>query len=198
MLENKPVAHLPAGARRDLGLGFVPEERLGRGAVPPHNLVENTFLTSHRQGMVKLGMALRQRAQAFSRNVIEKYNVKAAGSQSPAESLSGGNLQKFIMGREVEQSPQVLLVSQPTWGVDVGAASYIRRTLVDLSRSGKSVIVISEELDELFEICDRLYVICQGTLSASVERKSTTVEEIGLLMTQTHNGTPASNRINAL
>ena len=183
IFEGRPVGHLDSGRRRDLGLGFVPEERLGRGAVPPHELSENALLTAHRQGMVKHGMADRKLAREFAIQVIDKYSVKAIGPDAKAHGLSGGNLQKFIMGREIEQDPKVLLVSQPTWGVDVGAAAYVRQTLIDLSRNGQAVVVISEELEELFEICDRIYVISDGALSHSLNRSQTNVEEIGLLMT---------------
>ncbi|BBU54397.1 ABC transporter [Mameliella alba] len=185
ILEGRAVGHLNAGRRRDLGLGFVPEERLGRGAVPPYELSENALLTAHRLGMVKHGMANRRKARDFASAVIEKYKVKASGPNAKAHGLSGGNLQKFIMGREIELAPKVLLVSQPTWGVDVGAAAFVRQTLIDLSRSGKAVIVISEELEELFEICDRLYVICNGELSPPLYRAETNIEEVGLLMTGT-------------
>ncbi|MFD2739596.1 ABC transporter ATP-binding protein [Sulfitobacter aestuarii] len=183
LLDGVPIGHLDAGQRRDRGLGFVPEERLGRGAVPPFSLTENALLTAHRRGMVRRGFADRGKARGFARQVIEKYKVKAAGPGARAHGLSGGNLQKFIIGREIELAPQVLLVSQPTWGVDVGASAYVRQTLIDLSRAGKAVIVISEELDELFEICDRLYVISKGRLSRRLERAATDVAEIGLLMT---------------
>lgn len=183
VLEGRPIGHLNAGHRRDLGLGFVPEERLGRGAVPPYDLLENAILTAHREGMVKHGMVNRKLAHSFASDVIAKFNVKANGPDAKAYGLSGGNLQKYIMGREIKMAPRVLLVSQPTWGVDVGAAAYIRQTLIDLSRSGQAVIVISEELEELFEICDRLYVICNGALSHSLKRVDTNVEEVGLLMT---------------
>ena len=183
VLEGRPIGHLDAGRRRDLGLGFVPEERLGRGAVPPYELSENALLTAHRKGMVKRGMADRKMAKDFASQVINKYKVKATGPDAMAHGLSGGNLQKFIVGREIELEPKALLISQPTWGVDVGAAAYLRQTLVDLSRSGQAVIVISEELEELFEICDRLYVICNGKLSHSLNRLDTDVEEVGLLMT---------------
>ena len=100
--------------------------------------------------------------------LIERFKVKAAGPQAPARSLSGGNLQKFIMGREIEAEPKVLLVSQPTWGVDVGAAAQIRGELLKLRDAGCAVLVVSEELDELFEICDRLLVIAQGRISPSI------------------------------
>ncbi len=183
VLEGRPIGHLDAGKRRDLGLGFVPEERLGRGAVPPYELSENALLTAHRKGMVKHGMANRKKAREFASHVIDKYKVKANGPEAKAHGLSGGNLQKFIVGREIELDPRALLISQPTWGVDVGAAAHVRQTLIDISRSGQAVIVISEELEELFESCDRIYVICHGKLSQSLNRAETDVEDVGLLMT---------------
>ena len=186
IIDGEAVGKLNAGARRKLGLGFVPEERLGRGAIPPYELSENAILTAHPQGMVKRGMLKRYKAREFAKKVITRFSVKANGPDALAHSLSGGNLQKFIMGREIELSPKVLLVSQPTWGVDVGAANYIWQTLIDLSRSGKAVIIISEELDELFEICDRIYVMAEGELSQSLNRAETSVEEVGLLMTGVH------------
>jgi len=183
LLESKPVAHLDAGQRRDLGFGFIPEERLGRGAIPPYPLSENALLTAHRQGMTTLGFTKRHRAKDFAAQVIRRFRVKANGPDSIASGLSGGNLQKFIVGREIHLSPKVLLVSQPTWGVDVGAAAYIRQTLIDLSRSGKAVIVISEEVEELYWVVDRIYVMADGKLSKSIDRKTANIEDIGLLMT---------------
>jgi len=187
MIDGESVGKLSAGVRRKRGFGFVPEERLGRGAVPTHTLSENTILTAHDKGMVQRGILKRDKAQEFAKNIISRFSVKANGPKALAQSLSGGNLQKFIMGREIELSPKVLLVSQPTWGVDVGAANYIWQTLIDLSRLGKAVLIISEELDELFEICDRLYVIADGELSHSLNRTETSVEEVGLLMTGVKN-----------
>ena len=177
------VDGLDPGRRRDRGIAFVPEERLGRGAVPPHTLSDNSILTGYRQDMVRRGFLKRGKANAYARRVIEKFSVKANGPANPAQSLSGGNLQKFIVGRELELRPQLMLVSQPTWGVDVGAAVFIRQMLIDLSRSGAAVLVISEELEELFEICDRLLVICEGRISKSLDPRTTDFEQIGLLMT---------------
>ena len=181
---GEPVAHLGAGRRRRLGFAFVPEERLGRGAVPPHHLGENAILTGHRTGMIRRGLVDRRRAREYAGNVISRFDVRTNGVGSLAQSLSGGNLQKYIVGREIELRPGILLVSQPTWGVDVGAAAYIRQTLIDISRTGAAILVISEELDELFEICDRILVMCEGALSPSLRRGETTYEEVGLLMTR--------------
>ena len=184
LLEGKPIAHLHAGQRRDLGFGFVPEERLGRGAIPPYPLSENALLTAHRRGMRAFGFIKRHRAKDFAAQVINHFRVKANSPDSIASGLSGGNLQKFIVGREIHLSPRVLLVSQPTWGVDVGAAAYIRQTLIDLSRSGKAIIIISEEIEELFEVCERLYVMSDGKISQSIDRKAANIEDIGLMMTR--------------
>jgi simple sugar transport system ATP-binding protein len=176
------AGRMRAGRRRWLGLGFVPEERLGRGALARMTLAENALLTANRRGMVRWGLIDSAAVAAFARECIERFKVIAIGPQARADSLSGGNLQKFIVGREVLQQPKVLVVAQPTWGVDVGAAAFIRQALLDLSAAGAAVLVISEELDELFEICDRIAVIANGKLSPAKRTSETSVEEIGLWM----------------
>ena len=170
------------GQRRDLGLCFVPEERLDRGAVPSMSLTENALLTAHRTGMVKTGLIQFGQVKAFADRDIKDYKVKCGGARSEAKSLSGGNLQKFIVGREIMQNPKLLVVSQPTWGVDVGAAAFIRQRIIDLRNNGVAILVVSEELDELFEISDRLAVIAKGRLSPAKPIQETNVEEIGVWM----------------
>jgi simple sugar transport system ATP-binding protein len=176
------AGRLSPGKRRKLGMCFVPEERLGRGAVPGMSLVDNALLTAHRRGMVKAGLVATRAVVEFTKECIRRFDVRSGGPGAPARSLSGGNLQKFIVGREVMQAPKVLVVSQPTWGVDVGAAAFIRQSLIDLRDAGTAILVVSEELDELFEICDRLAVIANGKLSPAVRARSTTVEQIGRWM----------------
>ncbi len=176
------AGRLDSAGRRSLGLCFVPEERLGRGAVPRLSLTENILLTAYRKGMLVLGLIRFGAARRFAEDCIKRFDVKCGGPTSEAKSLSGGNLQKFIVGREIMQNPKVLVLAQPTWGVDVGAASFIRRQLLDLRASGTAVLVISEELDELFEICDRLVVIAKGSLSPAKATSETGVEEIGVWM----------------
>lgn len=177
-----PAGKTNAAARRERGFAFVPEERLGRGAVPPHSLSENALLTAHRKGLVRRGFVSREGMAEFALEVINRFSVKTGGPGSTAQSLSGGNLQKFIVGREIGLDPAILLVSQPTWGVDVGASAYIRQTLVDLSRSGAAVIVISEDLDELMEISDRVAVMSGGMMSESIPIGELRKERIGELM----------------
>ncbi|MBO9679323.1 MAG: ABC transporter ATP-binding protein [Acidovorax sp.] len=172
------AGHLNPRQRRALGLHFVPEERLGRGAVPTMGLAHNLLLT--RDNAVGAGGWLRMgQLEAHARAIIERFHVKAGGPHAAAKSLSGGNLQKFIVGREIDARPRLLIVSQPTWGVDVGAAAQIRGEILALRDAGCAVLVLSEELDELFEICDRLHVVAKGRLSPSVRRADATVERIG-------------------
>ena len=181
-LAGTPVGHLDAGRRRKQGLAFVPEERLGRGAVPPMSLADNATLSAHGQGLVKHGLLRPKAAWAFAKTCIERFDVRCGGPGAAARSLSGGNLQKFIVGREIMQQPIAMVVAQPTWGVDVGAAAFLRQTLIDLSRSGVAILVISEELEELFEICDRIAVLAEGRLSEAVPKHQTNAEKIGLQM----------------
>jgi simple sugar transport system ATP-binding protein len=163
--------------RRRAGLHFVPEERLGRGAVPVMSLAQNTLLT--RSENVKGGWIQRSKVELLAAHIIARFNVKAGGTGAAAKSLSGGNLQKFIVGREIDAGPKLLIVSQPTWGVDVGAAALIRGELLKLRDAGCALLVVSEELDELFEICDRLVVIAQGRISPSIATSDATIEMIG-------------------
>lgn len=181
-VNGKPVGHLDAAGRRALGLRFVPEERLGRGAVPEMSLEMNALLTGYGSGLSRNGFIQYGKVREFATACIERFNVKCGGPTAEAKSLSGGNVQKYIVGRELMLKPDVLVVAQPTWGVDVGAAGFIRQTLLDLRQEGVAVLVVSEELDELFAICDRIAVIAGGRLSPAKPVAETDVEEIGLLM----------------
>ncbi|MDZ4360036.1 MAG: ATP-binding cassette domain-containing protein, partial [Variovorax sp.] len=175
---GRDVARFGPGRRRAYGVHFVPEERLGRGAVPTLGLAHNLLLT-RREALGRSGWINVKALQAQASEIIRRFNVKAGGPNAAARSLSGGNLQKFIVGREIEANPKLLIVSQPTWGVDVGASAQIRGEILALRDAGCAVLVVSEELDELFEICDRLYVIAKGRLSPSIDRAQATVPQIG-------------------
>lgn len=178
VVNEQAVGRAGPAQRRALGLHFVPEERLGRGAVPSLSLAHNLLLTRRealgRGGWIKLGVLNTQAS-----GIIERFKVKAAGPQAAARSLSGGNLQKFIVGREIEAQPRLLIVAQPTWGVDVGAAAQIRAEILALRDAGCAVLVVSEELDELFELSDRLHVIAKGKLSPALARAQASVTQIG-------------------
>ncbi|MFT5220190.1 MAG: ABC-type uncharacterized transport system ATPase subunit, partial [Gammaproteobacteria bacterium] len=179
---GQPSGHNMPGQRRRSGMGFVPEERLGRGAVPQMSLSENALLTAHYDGLLDYGLIQFNRVSAFAKRCIDEFNVKCGGEKAVARSLSGGNLQKFIMGREILLAPKLLIVAQPTWGVDVGAAAFIRQALIDLRNKGTAILVISEELEELFEISDRIAVIANGKLSPAKKLADTNIDEIGVWM----------------
>ena len=142
------------------------------------SLAQNTLLT-RTENVTAAGWVRTAAVRTLADELIRRFNVKAGGAGAAAKSLSGGNLQKFIVGREIDAAPKLLIVSQPTWGVDVGAAAQIRGALLKLRDDGCAVLVVSEELDELFEISDRLLVIAQGRVSPSVPIGQATVERIG-------------------
>ncbi|MFW8567192.1 ABC transporter ATP-binding protein [Orrella sp. 11846] len=181
--DGQRIEHLGVQARRDLGIGSVPEDRQMTAALPSLTLAENTLLTAgRRKHLVKRGFVSRRAMHDFAQACIDLFDVKASGPQALARSLSGGNLQKFILAREILQNPKLLICAQPTWGVDVGAAAQIRQALIDLARQGCAVIVLSEDLDELFEMSDEICVIAQGRLSPVVAVQDTDVAQLGAWM----------------
>ncbi|AEI76250.1 ABC transport system ATP-binding protein CUT2 family [Cupriavidus necator N-1] len=190
-LGGRLVGKRDARQRRRAGLAFVPEERLGRGAVPGMSLATNILLSHQTRPYVRRGMISPKAATGLAAAVISRFRVKASGPEALARSLSGGNLQKFIVGREIESGPKVLIVAQPTWGVDVGAAAQIHNEILALKATGCAILVVSEELDELFAICDRLHVIAKGRLSPSVPTETATREQVGLWMSGLWQGGPA-------
>ena len=186
-IDGKPVGLLPAGARRRLGVCCIPEERNGHGAVPAMSLVENVVLSGHHRMKLLTSIFVKAaEARRFAERVIKDFDVRTPGSGVSAGSLSGGNLQKFIVGREILQAPSVLIASQPTWGVDAGAAATIHQALADLASDGTAVLVISQDLEEILAITDRLAVINVGVLSDALVTADASVEQIGLLMGGVH------------
>lgn len=186
-LSGAPIGRLGPKARRRLGVLAAPEERLGHAAAPDMSLTENAMLTaSVRQNLESNGFLKWNGAIEFAEQVIEAFDVRTPGPGNAARSLSGGNLQKFVIGREVLQKPDVLVVNQPTWGVDAAAAAAIRQSLLDLAAGGCAVICISQDLDELMEIADSFAALNEGRLSAPRPTKGLTVDEIGLMMGGAH------------
>ncbi|MAK91847.1 MAG: ABC transporter, partial [Oleibacter sp.] len=176
------ITKLLPEARREKGFAFVPEERLGRGAVPNMSLVDNTLLSASHRGLKNKGWINYGKVREFALNIIEKYNVKCADEYAQAKSLSGGNLQKFIIGREIEQQPKLLVCSHPTWGVDIGAAILIRHALIALRDQGTAIVVVSEDIDELYQISDRIGAICDGKLSPFKPTNDVGIETLGQWM----------------
>ncbi|MEM1386032.1 MAG: ABC transporter ATP-binding protein [Pseudomonadota bacterium] len=182
-LHDQSVGQLGPNARRRLGMLAAPEERLGHAAAPDMTLIENAALTGAiRENLVARGFMRWHAARDFADRVIGRFDVRTPGAHNTARSLSGGNLQKFVIGREILQRPVFLVVNQPTWGVDAAAAAAIRQALMDLASQGAAVMVISQDLDELMELCDRFAALNAGRLSASREVVGLSVDEIGLML----------------
>ncbi|HRK23843.1 MAG TPA: ATP-binding cassette domain-containing protein, partial [Beijerinckiaceae bacterium] len=190
-LGETDVTRATIGRRRRLGAAFVPEGRLGHATLPQRNLSENIALSWHETEDVGGFFLSLEKLRAVSRRVIQRFDVRGPSADPRAAQLSGGNLQKYIVGREIERNPKLLVVDQPTWGVDARAAALIRQTLVDLARSGAAVVVITQDLDEAFEISDRIAVLCGGTMHTPVDTAMTNRDAIGLLMTSTHSDVAA-------
>ena len=185
-IRDKDAGRLGISGRRLLGAAYVPEERLGHGAAPRMKLSENLLLSRHatdRKAFLKTaGIIATGAVSAAAQRIIQAMDVRKSAPDPEAASLSGGNLQKFIIGRELDRRPAVMVVNQPTWGVDAGAAARIRQALIELARSGSAVLVISQDLDELFEISDAIAVMHSGVLSRPLPIAEATFEKIGLLM----------------
>ena len=187
MMDGQEIGASGPAERRRMGLLTAPEERLGHAAAPDMSLTENAALTgADRKGIAKAGFLNWSKARGFAREIIERFDVRTPGTENAARSLSGGNLQKFVIGREVLQDPQILIVNQPTWGVDAAAAATIRQAILDLASGGAAVVVISQDLDELMEVSDRFAALNEGRLSDIRPAKGLTVEEIGLMMGGSH------------
>jgi ABC-type uncharacterized transport system ATPase subunit len=189
LFEDRDITHEGARLRRELGIAHIPEDRHRRGLLLEFDLAENSILGVHYRkpivsyaGVILNHAAVRQRAN----DIIEGFDVRPANPDLPARSLSGGNQQKLIIGREFKVEPKLLLVSQPTRGVDIGAIEFIHRKLVSLRDSGCAVLLVSAELEEVTSLSDRLLIIHDGRIVGEVDPKVATIEEIGLLMTRGH------------
>ncbi|MEP4193188.1 MAG: ABC transporter ATP-binding protein, partial [Sneathiella sp.] len=183
LLEQQPIGKLGPTERREFGMAFVPEDRLGHGSVPDMSLVDNAFLSAYGQkNLLSSGLIDTRKTTEYAEEIVAKFDVRTAGVSHTAGSLSGGNLQKFIVGREMLQDPKLIIIAHPTWGVDAGAAAAIHQAIIDLAAKGAAVLVVSQDLDELFAISNRMAVIAEGRLSVSRGVHEITIEEIGLLM----------------
>ncbi|WP_375280097.1 ABC transporter ATP-binding protein [Pseudooctadecabacter sp.] len=184
---DQDIGALKPDGRRALGICAAPEERMGHAAAPDMSLIENAALTGRkRKGLTSNGFIDWRKTRSFAEEIIERFDVRTPGAGNAARSLSGGNLQKFVIGREILQDPQVLIVNQPTWGVDASAAAAIRQALLDLAAKGAAVIVISQDLDELMEISSTFAALNEGRLSKPRAAQGLTVEDIGLMLGGAH------------
>jgi simple sugar transport system ATP-binding protein len=186
-LDGQPVGDLGVDARRALGLCSLPEERNGTAAVPAFTLAENAVLGGWRRlGLAPRGILDRGAARAAAGDVIARFDVRTTGPAAAAASLSGGNLQKLVVGCQIVQEPTVLVAAQPTWGVDAGAAARIHAALRELAAAGAAVVVISQDLDEILALCERVAVLNTGHLSRLLPAAGASAEQVGLLMGGLH------------
>ena len=180
---EQDVGSLGSHERRQLSMFFIPEERLGHGAVPDMTLDENMLLSRpDSSGMTKSEVIDWSSVASFSKKVIDDFNVQTPSSKMLAKSLSGGNLQKFMVGRELIRNPELLIVSQPTWGVDAGSANNIHQSLISLADNGSAILIISQDLDEILSLCEQIHVLSEGKLSEAVDMKNNGLEKISQLM----------------
>ncbi len=187
LFQGRDVSALGPARRRALGLASAPEERLGHAAVPEMSLTKNALLTAAAtRGLARRGVIDWGATRRFAEDVIARFDVRTPGPEAAARALSGGNLQKFVIGRELLQAPAALVVNQPTWGVDAAAAAAIRQALMDMAAAGAAVLAISQDLDELMEIADRFGALNGGRLSAVRPVGELDRERIGLMMGGAH------------
>lgn len=182
---GRDITNASAREVKELGIGHIPEDRLKRGLLKNSDLAENSILGTHYKPPIAATAGMIDSAAVASRvgGIIERFDVRPADASLAARSLSGGNQQKLIIGREFELEPKLLLVSQPTRGVDIGAIEFIHRKLVELRDRGAAVLLVSAELEEVTALADRLLVIRDGKIVGEVDPRVASVEEIGLLMT---------------
>ncbi len=186
-IDDAPVGDLGPIDRRRAGMVSAPEDRLGHAAAPDMSLIENAFLTAQvRKGLTNKGFIDWPATRAYAEAVIKDFDVRTPGAHVAARALSGGNLQKFVVGRELMQAPKVIVINQPTWGVDAAAAASIRQAILDRAAEGAAVVVISQDLDELLEIADRFAVLNEGRLTQPRPVEGLTIDEIGLMMGGAH------------
>ncbi|HQY44164.1 MAG TPA: ABC transporter ATP-binding protein [Paracoccaceae bacterium] len=186
-INGQNAGHLGPNDRRQAGLVTGPEERLGHAAAPDMSLTENALLTGVlRKGLAKNGFIDWAKTRDYAAEVIKTFDVRTPGTHTAARALSGGNLQKFVIGREILQEPGIIIVNQPTWGVDAAAAAFIRQALLNRAAAGAAVVVISQDIDELLEVGDRFAALNEGRLSDPVPTLGLTVDQIGLMLGGAH------------
>ena len=183
IFNNKDLSFMKPNERRKHGLSFIPEERIGHATISSFKLSDNFYLTDYiNKDSSKFGIVNNQFNKSNAENIVKNYDVRIPYENPTASSLSGGNLQKFIVGREISRAPKLLIASQPTWGVDIGAALEIRKQIINIAENGALVILISQDIDEIFMLSDVISVIYDGKLSKQFNKNKISIEQVGLLM----------------
>jgi general nucleoside transport system ATP-binding protein len=183
ILDSEDITHMPLLKRMEAGQAYIPEERMRDGAIKDFSVQENLFLRDHAAPEYTHGIFMNfAKMSNRTRQVIKEYSVKTPSLDTPLKNLSGGNIQKLIMARELSRRPKVLIAAQPTRGVDIGATEYIHQRLLEQRAEGTAILLISEDLDEIRTLSDRIAVMYEGQIVGIVERNQATVEQIGLMM----------------
>lgn len=180
-LAGRTITHLRPDARRQAGIGHIPEDRQQCGLVLDFTVAENAILGAHRQ-FARRGLLHAGKILAWADQVVQAFDVRPPRPEIPARSLSGGNQQKVIVGREVSREPALLIAAQPTRGLDVGAIEFIHQRLIQERDQGKAILLLSLELDEVMALSDRILVLYQGQIIAELDGPDATEEQLGLLM----------------
>jgi len=184
LIDNQDTTKRTPNQIRQAGLSYVPEERMKDGVIGQFDVKENMILLNHAQKpFCNHGFFNFRQIRKHSENLVNEYTVKTPGIDTTTKNLSGGNIQKLIMARELSANPKVLIASQPTRGVDIGAAEYIHERISQQRQNGTASIVISEDLDEVMALSDRIAVMFEGNIMGIIDRKDATRNKIGLMMT---------------
>jgi len=182
-LDGEDISALPPSLRTDRALSYIPEERMRDGMIKEFTVAENLILREHhKQPFSKFGLLNLKAIEIHGEELITNYQIKTPSQETLAKSLSGGNIQKVVVARELSREPRVIIAAQPTRGLDVGAMEYVRERLLEERKSGTAILLISEDLDEIFALADRIAVIYEGQIMGVVQRDDATPEKLGLLM----------------
>ena len=191
LIAGKDMTNRPSGEIIEAGVGYIPEERIRRGLIMDFSVAENAILETHHRPPFADGWFLpfakgwflnNQEIDRYVERLISDYEVKTPSKDVPVKHLSGGNLQRLILARELSREPKLLVAAQPTRGLDVGATEYIRRKLMEQRARGTAILLISEDLDEILSLSDRIAVMYEGEIVGIVPAEEAEVEEIGLMM----------------
>ena len=183
VLDGEDITSLPPNSRTDRLLSYIPEERMRDGMIKNFTVAENLILREHhKKPFSNRGLLNLKAIETHSGKLIKNYQIKTPSQATLAKSLSGGNIQKVVVARELSREPRVIIAAQPTRGLDVGATEYVRERLLKERRSGTAVLLISEDLDEILALADRIAVIYEGQIMGIVQREDATPEKLGLLM----------------
>ena len=182
-LEDQNITNRPPSALNRLGLSYIPEERMVDGVIKDFTVAENMILQDHGEAIYSRNVFLNPRAiRERCAGLIQNFNIRTPSQETPVKSLSGGNIQKLVMARELAREPRVLIAAQPTRGVDIGATEYIHQRLLEQRLRGTATLLISEDLDEILALADRIAVIYEGEIVGIVDRAEATIEQLGLMM----------------